>query len=104
MAGELEKYLSPSSRTEAYMKAILMEGFNALKEQAAGADNVLITKETLLHIKKHCLARVYWLLEKHPNDRPLITNANRYAAQLLESTIRKFVNESGAQQLVLPLS
>lgn len=101
---KLADYLTPSERTEAYTKSILLEGFNAIKQEAEGADEVALGKETCLHIKKHCLARTYWLIENHPEDKELIIVANKYAAQLIEHTMRKFTKMNGKLSSDIPLS
>ena len=91
----LHKYLTPHRRMEAYVKVILLEAKGVFDEMTRGADDVEIGEAELKKAFKHCLARVFWLIEKHPHDRYLIRTSSKYASQILRATIHELETQKG---------
>ena len=91
----LKQYLSPNRRLQAYIRVILLEAKNILNKLPKINGEVDVQREEMKKISRYCLARVFWLLEKHPHDRYLIQQASKYAANLFEKAIMEVVKKNG---------
>lgn len=90
MLEPLEQYLTPRRRMEAYTRVILLEAIGVACEKIESVAE--LSKEEKEKISKRCIARTYWLIEQHPEDRYLIKEASKWAAQLLKVSLVDLIN------------